>query len=227
VFHTPNDRASVEQQLQALNVHPEEVRRPADLGDLPETIGNALVTAIRQGQLATWLTNDVDDPQYRTSDINQPSAIALERTIASGIGTSGGVSPYERLFVGGTPADAPLDADVVHVNVLTEDMRFPALGPRILIDGKTLPLPDRFFRISEGYHIPLDRTLTPALVKELHRTIRVNGLLLYAPSSNVNDVEQLLIQEGFVNVRILRPAPRTVYRGRITLPTMILQATRT
>src|SRR5437879_4190982 len=134
MFQNPNDRAAVEQQLQALNVHSEEVTRLADLGDLPETIGNVLVTVLQQGQVASWLTADKVDPQYLTTDGQQAPAIALERAIASGIGNAGTASPYERLFVGGTAADAPLAADVIHVNICTEDMRFPALGPRMLID---------------------------------------------------------------------------------------------
>lgn len=143
-----------------------------------------------------------------------------------GIGSGGVQSQYDRLFIGCTAVDAPVDPDVVHVNVNPEDMRFPAVGPRILIDGRAIPLPDQFFRHGEGSHIPYDRSLIPALLHDLYRTLRPGGTLRYAPSTNVLDVIRLLQREGFVGVRIVKPAPRTHYRGKTTLPTQVIEATK-
>ncbi len=192
---------------------------------MPETVGQELVAVVQQGQAAAWFAQDVDDPAYVTSNIHHAPAIDMERRIAAGIGAIR-PSRYCRLFVGGTVADAPLDPDVIHVNCLTEDMRFKAAGPRILTDGSNIPLPDSFFQKSEGYHIPFDLQLTPALVQELYRTLQSKGWLVYAPSHSVPSVVALLTQAGFTSVTINGPAPRTYYRGRPMLPTLVITAMR-
>jgi len=114
VFLNPADRTLVIQQLGALNVHPEERQRLADLGGCPETDGQVLVQAIQQGRVAGWLTQDLDEPAYLTTDSTNPRATALESQIAATIG-DGMPSSYNQLFIGGTIADAPLGLNVIHV----------------------------------------------------------------------------------------------------------------
>jgi hypothetical protein len=180
VFNDPQDRYFVESELDKLRVHPEEVRRLAELGDAVETIGQALVDAVRRGDVAKMLTADLDDPQFMVMNVADPSAAALERSIAVGIGRSGQQSPYDRLYIGGTAMDAPTQPNVIHINTMPEDMRFPAQGPRILMDGKTIPLPDDFLKSIEGLHIPYDLGLTPRLVVEMFRTLQSGGMVKYA-----------------------------------------------
>jgi len=86
VYINVPDRASVENQLQARNVHPEEVRRLAEFGDLPETAGQELIAVVQQGQAPAWFAQDRDDPAYVTTNIHHAPALDLERRIASGIG---------------------------------------------------------------------------------------------------------------------------------------------
>jgi hypothetical protein len=211
--------------MQGINVHPEEVRRVAELGDLPETRGQEIVVALQSMQPANWYTNDLDDPRYLVTNIAHAPAIEMERRVAAGIGSTG-PSLYERLFVGCTDVDAPTDSDIIHVNSTPEDMRFAAGGPRILIDGRIIPVPDDFFRHSEGSHIPFDLGCTPVLIRELFRTLRPGGTLRYAPSTNTQNVGSLLTAAGFPRVVIVGLALITPYRGRNTLPAPILQATK-
>lgn len=225
MFTNPGDRGAVEASLVALRVHPEEVARIADLGDVPETAGQEIIAALPGIRPVFWYIQDMDDPRFLVTNIRHAPALDMERKAALGIG-AGGPSQYERLLVGCTDVDAVNDPDVVHVNTTPEYMRFQASGPRILIDGKSLPLPDSCFRRGEGSHIPFDRALTPALLAELHRTLRSGGLLVYAPSTNVQDVVLLLQGAGFVSVVIAGFAPRTIYRGRMTPPTLIIEATK-
>src|SRR5436309_3153736 len=112
------DRNWVIQQLKGLNVHDDECRRLADLGECPETIGHEIVSALNRGDVAMCLTPDMDFPAFLTTDSSMPAAIARERAVALGIGQVGGPSRYDRLFVGGTIFDAPLDPEVVHVNTM-------------------------------------------------------------------------------------------------------------
>jgi hypothetical protein len=135
MFLNHADRAVVESLLQTRNVHPEEILRLTELAAVPETVAQELVLAVQQGQPAAWYVADIDDPAYLTTNIAHTPALELERRIVAGIG-SAGTSQYTRLYVGGTDVDAPPDPDVVHVNCLTEDMRFPATGPRILTAGQ-------------------------------------------------------------------------------------------
>lgn len=185
-----NDRTLVEQGLQSVNLHPDDIERLASFGAAPETDGQELVAAVVAGRYSAWLTADIVDAEYVTTDLHEPAAIALEARVASTIGTSGSSSIYTRLFSGGTTADAPLEIEVIHINCNPEDMRFPALGPRILIDGRTIPIRDGLFDCAEGYHIPFDLSLSPELFRELFRTIRPGGHLLYAPSSNTAEVKR-------------------------------------
>jgi hypothetical protein len=63
------------------------------------------------------------------------------------------------------------------------------------------------------------------LVKELFRTLRVSGTVRYAPSTNVADVVYLMNQVGFAGVRLAGFAPTTHYRGMVTFPTFLIEAT--
>jgi len=75
-------------------------------------------------------------------------------------------------------------------------------------------------------HIPYDRALTPPLIDDLFRTLRSGGVLTYATSTGVSAVIALLQNAGFVNVMITRLAPRTLYRGRSTMPTQVIQSVK-
>jgi hypothetical protein len=120
--------------------------------------------------------------------------------------------------------DAPTQPNVIHINTMPEDMRFSAQGPRILTDGKTIPLPDDFLKSIVGLHIPYDLGLTPRLVIEMFRTLQSGGTAKYAPSMHVRAVSHLFRAAGFVNIRDTTKAPMTLYRGRSTFPTNYIEA---
>lgn len=219
----PSEQQTVQNALVAQSVHPEEIERLVVLGSLPETLGQEMLAVALAGWPAGWLMADPFDGQFFTTLCGHLPAIQLEGRVAAGIGT-GAASQYRRLFIGCTVVDARHDADIVHVNVLSEDMRFPALGPRILIDGKTVPFPDDFFDRCEGYHIPFSPPLTGPLLQDLFRTLRSGGVLHYAPSHSSQQVAQILNQEGFVNVRKQGFVRTTPYRGGNTPTVAILVA---
>jgi hypothetical protein len=158
------------------------------------------------------------------TSIQHGPAIQMEATMASSIGTGTAQSQYDRLRIGCTSVDAIDDADVVHINVLPEDMRFAADGPRILTDGTTVPLPDNFLTEAAGTHIPYDRTLTPPLIQEIFRTLRQGGKVRYAPSSNSSNVSALFQNAGFVNINIVGVAGSTPYKGANTRSSFIIEA---
>lgn len=221
------DRNQLEQALQNMNVWPDEVSRLSKLGDVPETEGQELLMAVSNAGFTKCLASCRSNQAYLHMEPGNQRAIDLEGKVARGIGS---VVPscYKRLFIGGTDQDAPTDPDVVHVNVLSEDMWFTADGPRILIDGRSLPLPDKFFSQVEGYHIPYVANHTDRLIAEIFRTAASGAVILYAPSmaSNITIVVSLFQGLGFKNVRASRQANRTVYQGRITLPTLTIEATK-
>jgi len=225
MYPTPTDRIFVEQALTSLQVHPGEIDRLASLGDMPETIGALLVMAIQTRAIDNWLVPDAV-PGFLVTDCIQTPPIDMERAIAAGIGLAATPSLYDRLFIGGTAIDAPSDADVIHINVLPEDMRFTAWGPRILTDGMTVPVPDDFFIQTEGYHIPWFPMYTVPLIRDVYRTLKPQGVLLYAASTNRDEVVRLLGSEGFVNIQILGFAPRTQYHGRTTPACRVISANK-
>jgi hypothetical protein len=102
VFKNAGDRAVVEQAMKACNVHPDEIERVAELGDVPETIGQELVATLTAIQTQGWYTTDLDDPQFVVTNVAHVPAIEMESRVAAGIGRGGVTSQYERLFVGCT-----------------------------------------------------------------------------------------------------------------------------
>ncbi len=225
MFNSPNDQNIVEAAMHVYNAHPEEIDRVATLGALPEIVGQEIVDAVTSLQNSAWYIPDMTDTTFTVLNINSPDALGMEARAASGIGRVH-ASQYTHLCVGCTIVDAPLDADVVHVNVTPEDMRFKAKGPRILIHGEVIPLPTEFFRSAEGAHIPFDATTTPALIGELFRTVRPGGDLRFSSSTNSNDTANLMRQAGFHNVTYAGPERRTLYQQRMTLPTLVIRASR-
>jgi len=224
-YTTHQCRGIIEKYLTAFQVHPEEVDRLAMLGELPETLGIHLRETLLRGHLAGWLVPDAD-PQYTLTDCNSSDAAQMERMVASGIGSGEVKSLYKHLCIGATTVDAPLAIEYIHINVLLEDMRFGAAGPRIFTDGMTIPLPNDFFESIAGYHIPFMRPYIEPLVPEMYRTLKPGRSLQFAPSTNVNEFSDLLVAAGFENVRTIGMIPSTPYKSARTRPTHIVEATK-
>lgn len=228
MFQNPEeDQSQIESGLHRGHMCPNEISRLIHLGGLEETIGQHFVDEFRNWEIQlppeSWFCLDSEDGVSRYTSSEHAPAVELEARVGGGIGQNG-ESRYKRLYIGCTTVDAEFDADIIHVNVLAEDMVFPASGPRILINGSQLPLRagsiDRCF----GQHIPVMLPQIENLLREVFRVLKPGGILIFAPSTHPSIVRDLLGPIGFVDIRQDGTAGATWYKRRRTFPATIIAA---
>ncbi|MEQ9586516.1 MAG: RHS repeat-associated core domain-containing protein, partial [Parvibaculaceae bacterium] len=136
------------------------------------------------------------------------------------------VRQYDTLNLG-SGGEFPTGKNVLHVNIEPSDLPVNVSGGRLIHDATRLHevVPSNHFLRVQANHMPGDPKLAQGIVNQGFQSLKPGGTGIFS-SSSLRNVGELMEKAGFKNIEIVRPAPRTTYQGRTTLPAIEYRGTK-
>jgi hypothetical protein len=106
------------------------------------------------------------------------------------------------------------------------DLHIKLNGGRLIADATNLDLiPSASFQNVAANHLPGEIGVAQGILRESLRVLKPGGTGTFS-SSSLGNMQLLMEQAGFANIRSLGRAPQTIYGGRVTGPALLYTGTR-